>query len=131
MGWLAREAVASGVASASAAFVGLAGSLDAVRGEHVVAAARSGDADALAVLASFGDWLGLGLANLVNVLDSEIVVVGGGVSEEADLFLDHARQRLRALALGGEHRPRVPLVAARLGERAGAVGAALLAALRT
>lgn len=131
MGWLAREAVRSGTAPSTAAFVGLAGSLDAVRGEHVVAAARSGDADALAVLASFGDWLGLGLANLVNVLDSEIVVVGGGVSEEADLFLDHARQRLRALALGGEHRPRVPLVAARLGERAGAVGAALLAALRT
>lgn len=131
MGWLAREAVASGAASPAAAFVGLAGSLEAVRGEHVVAAARSGDADALAVLAAFGDWLGLGLANLVNVLDSEIIVVGGGVSEEADLFLDHARRRLRTLALGGDLRPRVPLVAARLGERAGAVGAALLAALRT
>ncbi|HEU5152707.1 MAG TPA: ROK family protein [Iamia sp.] len=131
MGWLARDAVERGEASPEAGFVGLAGSVADVRGEHVVAAARAGDADALAVLATFGDWLGLGVANLVNVLDSEIVVVGGGVSEEADLFLDHARRRVRELALGGERRPRVPLVAARLGERAGAVGAALLAALRT
>lgn len=131
MGWLARSAVESGAAPSSAGFVSLAGSVDAVRGEHVVAAARAGDPSALAVLETFGDWLGLGIANLVNILDSEIVVVGGGVSEEADLFLDHARHRVRELALGGERRPRVPLVAARLGERAGAVGAALLAALRT
>lgn len=132
MGWLAREAVRTGAAPADTAFVAHAGgSLDAVRGEHVVAAARAGDEDALAVLVTFAEWLALGVANLVNVLDSEIVVVGGGVSEEADLFLDHARACLRELALGGERRPRVPLVAARLGERAGAVGAALLAALRT
>jgi glucokinase len=131
MGWLARTAVSSGSASSSAAFVGLAGSVDAVRGEHVVAAARAGDPDASAVLETFAEWLALGVANLVNVLDSEIVVVGGGVSEEADLFIEHARARLRELALGGDRRPRVPLVAARLGERAGAVGAALLAALRT
>lgn len=131
MGWLARSAVTSGAVPASAGFVERAGSVDAVRGEHVVAAARAGDLAALAVLETFAEWLALGVANLVNVLDSEIVVVGGGVSEDADLFLDHARTRLRALALGGERRPRVPLVAARLGERAGAVGAALLATLRT
>lgn len=132
LGWLAREAVRTGQAPGETDFVVRAGGdLAAVRGEHVVAAARTGDADARAVLDTFGDWLGLGLANLVNVLDSEIVVVGGGVSEAADLFLDRARQRVRQLALGGDRRPRVPLVAAKLGEQAGAVGAALLAALRT
>ncbi len=131
LGWLARDAVARGEAPVDAGFVRIAGTLDAVRGEHVVAAARQGDAAALAVFDVFGDWVGLGVANLVNVLDSEIVVVGGGVSEDADLFLDRARRRVRELSLGGSRRPRVPLVAARLGERAGAVGAALLAALRT
>ncbi|QYG92764.1 ROK family protein [Iamia sp. SCSIO 61187] len=132
LGWLAREAVRTGQAPSDTDFVARAGGdLAAVRGEHVVAAARAGDGDAGAVLDTFGDWLGLGVANLVNVLDSEIVVVGGGVSEAADLFLDRARQRVREMALGGERRPRVPLVAAKLGEQAGAVGAALLAALRT
>lgn len=132
MGWLAREAVRTGAAAADAGFVAAAGGdVAAVRGEHVVAAVREGDAAAQAVLDTYADWLGVGLANLVNVLDSEIVVLGGGVSEDADLFLDRTRAVVRDRLLGDERRPRVPIVAARLGERAGAVGAALLAALRT
>lgn len=131
LGYLAREAVRRGDAPAAGSYVAAAGSVDDVRGEHVVSAARAGDDAALAVLGEFADWLGLGLANLVNVLDSEVVVVGGGVCAEADLFLDRTRQRVRELTLGAERRHRVPIVAARLGSRAGAVGAALLAALRT
>ncbi len=132
LGMLARQAVRSGQAAEDVGFVAEAGGAVAdVTGEHVVASARSGDAAALAVLDTYGDWVGLGVANLINILDSEVVVLGGGVSEDADLFLDRVRSRVRELGLGGEHRPRVPIVAARLGERAGAVGAALLAALRT
>ena len=132
LGWLARDAVARGEAPADAGFVAAAGGqVEAVRGEHVVAAARDGDAAAIAVFATFADWLALGLANLVNVFDSEIVVVGGGASEDADLYLDRTRTRVRELLIGGDRRPRVPIVAARLGERAGAIGAALLAAQRT
>lgn len=132
LGRLARDAVARGDAPVDAGFVARAGgAVEAVAGEHVVAAAREGDAAALAVLDEYGDWLGLGLANLVNVLDSEVVVIGGGVSADADLFLDRARDRVRGQVLGVACRPRVPIVAARLGARAGAVGAALLAALRT
>ncbi len=132
LGRLARVAVERGDVSTDAGFVAEAGgALDAVTGEHVVAAARAGDAAALKVLDEYGDWVGLGLANLVNLLDSEVVVLGGGVSADADLFLDRARAQVRERSLGGAHRPRVPIVAARLGGRAGAVGAALLAALRT
>ncbi|CAN5527489.1 ROK family glucokinase [soil metagenome] len=132
LGMLAREAVRSGQAPEDAGFVAVAGGAVAdVSGEHVVAAARADDAAALAVLDTYGDWIGLGVANLLNILDSEVVVLGGGVSEDADLFLDRVRAQVRELSLGGEHRPRVPIVSARLGERAGAVGAALLAALRT
>lgn len=132
LGWLAREAVRTGAAPSDAGFVTEAGGdVDGVLGEHVVSAARAGDPAAGAVLDTFGDWLGLGIANLVNVLDSEVVVVGGGVSTAGDLFLPRARVQARRLVLGGDRRPRVPIVAARLGEQAGAVGAALLAALRT
>lgn len=132
MGWLAREAVRTGAVAADAGFVaGAGGEVAAVRGEHVVAAARAGDPGARVVLDTFAGWLGLGLANLVCLLDSEIVVLGGGVSEDADLYLDQVRASVRDHLLGTARRPRVPIVAARLGERAGAVGAALLAALRT
>ena len=133
LGNLARMAVLDGRTPPDAAHLGAAGGdVDAIRGEHVVAAARDGDPAATAVLDEFADWLGLGLANLVNVLDSEIVVIGGGVSGDADLFIDRTRRRVRSLTLGGvEGRHRVPIVPARLAGRAGAVGAALLAALRT
>ena len=132
LGWLAREAVRTGVAPADAGFVVAAGGVvDAVRGEHVVAAAREGDAAARGVLDTFADWLALGIANLLNMLDSEIVVIGGGVSEEADLFLDRTRDQVAGQLVGAGRRPKVPIVPARLGERAGAVGAALLAMART
>jgi glucokinase len=97
----------------------------------VVAAAREGDASAHEVLDRFAGWLALGIANLINVLDCEIVVVGGGVSEEADLFLDRTRDEVARRVVGHDRRPMVPIVRARLGERAGAVGAALLAMART
>lgn len=132
LGWLAREALAAGRAAPDGPMVVLAGGeVDAVRGEHVTAAGRDGDPDARAVLETFGGWLGLGIANLLNVLDSEVVVIGGGVSVDAELYLDEARRTVRDASLGGRRRPRVPVVVARLGERAGAIGAALLAGLRT
>lgn len=132
LGYLARDAVRTGSAGADAGYVAHAGG-DAsdVRGEHVIASAREGDFAALAVLDTFADWLGLGIANLVNILDSEIVVLGGGAAVDADLFIDRTRAQVRRLLLGTGRRPRVPIVEARLGERAGAVGAALLAADRT
>jgi glucokinase len=63
----------------------------------------------------------------VNVLDSEIVVVGGGVSDAGDLLLAPARDAYRRHVEGGDYRPDVPIVPAELGNDAGAVGAATLA----
>lgn len=128
LGFLAREAALAGRADRVVALAG--GDPEAVRGEHVTAAARRGDAEARTVLASFGWWVALGLANLVNVLDPEVVVLGGGLVAEADLFLEPTRRAYAELVLAGAHRPEVAIVAARTGERAGALGAALLAAER-
>ncbi len=75
-------------------------------------------------------WVAVGLANLVNILDPEIIVLGGGLVTEADLFLASASAAFAELVLAGPHRPEVPIVAASTGERAGALGAALLAAER-
>ena len=128
LGFLAREAALAGRADAVVALAG--GDPEAVRGEHVTAQARRGDPEALAVLASFGWWVALGLANLVNVLDPAVVVLGGGLVTEADLFLAPTRRAFAELVLAGPHRPEVPIVAAQTGEQAGALGAALLAAER-
>lgn len=125
---LAREAARAGRLDEVLARAG--GEVDAVRGEHVSAAAREGDGEALVVLRELAGWIGLGLANLVNLLDPARVVVGGGLVEVADLLLPDVQTEVRRRVLGGSGAGgrRVELVPARLGERAGAIGAALLAA---
>ena len=76
----------------------------------------------------FAWWFALGVANLVNILDPDVVVVGGGLTDAGDLFLEPARRAFADLVLASRHRATVPLVPAALGPEAGAIGAGLLAA---
>lgn len=99
----------------------------AVLGGHVSEAARQGDAAAVRVLSEIGERLGVGIAGLVNVLDPDVVVVGGGAVEAGELLLGPARAAFLDAVEAPEHRPEVALVAAALGNDAGAVGAADLA----
>lgn len=122
---LAREAAVADTRSRMVELAG--GDPDDVRGEHVTRAASEGDGHALAVMADFAWWVALGLANLVAILDCERVVLGGGLVGAGDLLLAPVRKSFADLVEGGEHRPPVDIVAASLGERAGAIGAALLA----
>jgi glucokinase len=126
LGRLARDAAHGGRLDGAVALAG--GDPEAVRGEHVTASARSGDTDSRAVLDSLAHWIALGLANLVNILDPAVIVIGGGLVEAADLLLPEVRAGFAALVMAGERRPMVPIVPAGLGERSGAIGAALLAA---
>jgi glucokinase len=103
------------------------GDPDRVTGQLVTEAARGGDEAALEVFAEVGRRLGEGIGGLVNVLDPQVVVVGGGAVEAGDLLLDPARRAFVDAVQAPEHRPRVPIVAAQLGPDAGAVGAGALA----
>lgn len=98
-----------------------------VRGEEVTAAAAGGDAAAIDVLAKFGWWVALGLANLTELIDPDVVVLGGGLVEAGELLLGPTREAFAQLVQGWAHRPAVEIVPAALGERAGAIGAAGLA----
>ena len=98
-----------------------------VSGPEVTAAAQAGDEAALAAFASVGEWLGVGVANLVAAFDPEVVVVGGGLSAAGDLLLEPARRALRDSLVGAAHRTVPPVVRAGLGPEAGAIGAAELA----
>jgi len=128
LGRLAREAAHAGLAPSLVERAG--GEPEDVRGEHVTDAARDGDDAAQEVLTHFAWWVALGLANLVNILDSEVIVIAGGLAEAGDLILEPTRAAYRRLVLAHDHRPEVPIVAAELGEQAAAIGAALLAADR-
>jgi glucokinase len=101
--------------------------LPEVSGKDVSRAALAGDPAAIRLLAEAGFWLGVGMASLVNALDPQIVVVGGGAMESGDLLLEPARQSLEDRVLGRRYRGLPPVVPARLSDDAGVVGAALLA----
>jgi glucokinase len=125
LGRQARDAAEGGRLDAAVALAG--GDPEAVRGEHVTATARDGDREAQQVLDAFAGWIALGLANLVNLLDPGVIVIGGGLVEASDLVLPRVQRRFADLLAAGYDRPDVPIVPAQLGHRAGAIGAALLA----
>lgn len=97
-------------------------------GHAVVDAASDGDASACDALRILGERLGVGIANVVNLLEPELVVIGGGVSQAGALLLDPARQAAARFILRGVGtKTRIEL--ARYGPRAGVRGATLLALL--
>ena len=93
----------------------------------VTAAAEAGDRSALAILAYVGDMLGRGLASLANLLDPSMMIVGGGPAAAGELLLGPARESFARWLYAADRRPGVPIVQARFGVSAGAVGAAVLA----
>ncbi len=99
---------------------------DRLVGPMITEAAGIGDRVAQDAFSSVGEWLGVGVANLVAAIDPDIVVIGGGVSAAGELLLGPARTALGGSLVGSEHRDVPPVVAAKLGPAAGLVGAATL-----
>ena len=97
------------------------------RGRDAVDAARDGDRDAIELLERLGTSLGVGIAGFVNVFQPEQLVIGGGLSRAADLFLDRAVEEARSRALPALWE-RVEVGLAQGGADAGLIGAGLLAA---
>ena len=100
-----------------------------VTGEVVVEAARRGDPTARRVLERAGDDLGRGVANLVSLLNPEMVVVGGGLAGAGELLLKPLRRAVRKWGqpLATRH---LRIARSRLGENAGILGAARYALLK-
>lgn len=94
--------------------------------EAVYVAGVKGDELALEVFRRMGVYLGIGLANLINIINPEMIVIGGGVMNGWDLFEKHMHQQVaeRAFPLLAA---RVKIVRAECGDDAGLLGAARLA----
>jgi glucokinase len=99
----------------------------AITGPMVTAAGKQGDPAAIAAFEQIGYWLGNSMADVVQVLDPQLIVIGGGVIEAGDLLLAPAEASYRDAL---EVRGRLPVAdvrAAQMGNLAGVVGAADLA----
>ena len=90
-------------------------------------AAELGDAASREVFREVGHYLGIALASFVNIFNPEVIVIGGGVAQAGDLFMEQAESTMRSLAMTQPLRD-VRLARSELGDLAGAMG--MLAVLR-
>jgi len=125
IGRLGREAAMEHPESLMVVVAG--GDPERVTGVEVTLAAERGDRVAVRILGEVGRRLGEGIAGLVNVLDPDLVVVGGGAIAAGELLLQPARRAFIDSVEAPDHRPDVPIVPAALANDAGSVGAADLA----
>jgi len=125
----AQELVVSGSPLAARLGELCAGDPATLRGPDVTRAAAEGDPAAIELLGDLGVWIGEGLASVAAILDPELVVLGGGVSEAGALLIDPALAAFRRNLTGRGHRPEARFALASLGNDAGMIGAADLAAL--
>ncbi len=98
------------------------GRFENITAETVALAARQGDPIACDIVSRAASYLGIGLANLVNIFNPELIVIGGGVSKMGDMLLEPARKVIKERAFQLPVR-RVRIVRARLGSNAGILGA--------
>jgi glucokinase len=101
-------------------------SIDNITSEIVARAARKGDPLACSVIEKAADYLGIGLANVVNIFNPDVIVIGGGVSKMGELLLKPTRasMKMHAFTLPA---CTVKVIKSRLGTNAGILGAAVYA----
>ncbi len=100
-----------------------------LRGRDVTEAATEGDAFAAALLTEVGGWLGVAIASIVNALDPELVLLGGGAAAPiARWTVPAAEAALAGHVIGSPSRVPPPIELTSLGDDAGVVGAGLHAA---
>lgn len=100
--------------------------LSKITAHEVAAAAREGDRLAMEVFASAGKFLGYGIANMVSLLDPQVVVLGGGLASVAELYVDSLRiammERAQPLAV-----KQVKVITSKLADKANLLGCACMA----
>jgi glucokinase len=103
------------------------GDVETIRGTHVSDAARTGAADALALVDAYAYNVAIGLVGLANIFDPALIAIAGGLVNDGDLYLAPIAAHFLGHIEGPDYRPVPQIVPAQLGERAGVIGAAATA----
>lgn len=101
------------------------GDMDAITAKTVIDLAKAGDPDAARLFDNYVEHLCVGLVNLINLYDPEIIALGGGVSHAGQFLLDAVNAKLPDLVFY-KTMPYAKIELARLGNDAGIIGAAML-----
>ena len=106
------------------------GDPNAVTAEIVAQAADRGDAKAEHIIAQAMEYLGIGMANLVNIINPDLIVIGGGLTHLGEKLFGPVRRTIERTAFPVSARA-VKVVPAKLGDDVGVLGAAVVAISRT
>ncbi len=123
---IGRAARAAAEKNPGTSMISFAGSIEAITAEHTAKAARQLDESARDVLRRAGRALGIGLSNIANIFDPELIVLAGSVIGAGEPFLGPARDELARLSQA-QRRRAMRLDVSRLRTDAGIIGAALIA----
>lgn len=119
----ARKAVAEHPESSMMA--SCSGDPEKINAKIVIDAAKAGDETAKTVFDGYVHGLAVGIINIINMLDPEVIVLGGGVSAAGDFLLDAVREAVKPMVFF-KTMPYARIELARLGNDAGIIGAAML-----
>jgi len=119
IGRLGREAIEQGKKSK---MTDLVSEVEEIDGATVTKAAANGDKVALEIIERVTNYLGIGVANLVNILNPEMVIIGGGVTKAGEMILEPIREVVAERALDAPAGV-VEIVSAELGDDVGVIGA--------
>jgi len=101
------------------------GDLEKINAKIVIDAAREGDPTAKAVFDEYVYALAVGIINIINMIDPEVIVLGGGVSAAGSFLLDAVREAVKPMVFF-KTMPYARIELAQLGNDAGIIGAAFL-----
>ena len=100
------------------------GNLSELTGSILTTAAKNGDELAIAAFNKQANWLGSACASYALLLDPQAIVVGGGVVDAGELFLEPVRKAMHSYMPFGKSHPEPKIIAAKFGNDAGLIGAA-------
>jgi glucokinase len=127
---IAREAISLVRSGEKTSLNGMVGNkIESITAKEVSIAAQNGDVLAKKVVLKAATYLGIGMANVVNIFNPDMIIIGGSVSKMGELLLGPVRHQVlrRAFGLSAQG---VSIVPSKLGDDAGLIGAALFAQQR-
>lgn len=104
------------------------GDMSKITPELITKAARKNDSLARSIWQEAGLYIGTALSGVVNLLNPEMIIIGGGISKAGNVLLEPIRQTVKKRSMASSLKG-LKIVSARLGEDAGLIGAATLATL--
>lgn len=99
---------------------------EGISGKVVFDVAKQGDKVAIAVVKKYVKYVGMGLVTFANIFFPEVIVIGGGISNQDEYIIKPLQRYVSRNVYGAEYNPKIKVVSATLKNDAGIIGAAVL-----